>query len=60
LLAATGDSEVKEALKATTAEAVERGVFGAPTFFAGGEMFFGSDRFEIMAHRLGEFWRSVC
>lgn len=53
LLAATGDSDVKDTLKATTAEAVERGVFGAPTMFAGGEMFFGSDRFELMAHRLG-------
>ena len=28
----------------TTSEAVERGVFGIPTFFVGNEMFFGKDR----------------
>jgi 2-hydroxychromene-2-carboxylate isomerase len=38
--------EVKERLKATTEEAVERGVFGAPTFFVGEEMWFGQDRLE--------------
>src|SRR5215210_3336768 len=31
--------EAKEALKSATGEAVERGVFGAPTFFGGDEMF---------------------
>ena len=34
----------KEKLKAVTDEAVERGVFGAPTFFVGGEMFFGKEQ----------------
>lgn len=38
------DAEVKAALKTTTEEAVARGVFGAPTFFVGDEMFFGQDR----------------
>ena len=27
-----------------TSEAVERGVFGIPTFFVGNEMFFGKER----------------
>lgn len=36
--------EVKDKLKATTEEAVARGVFGAPTFFVGDQMFFGQDR----------------
>ncbi len=36
----------KEALKAATGEAVARGCFGAPTFFADGEMFWGHDRIE--------------
>ena len=27
-----------------TEAAVERGAFGIPTFFVGGEMFFGKDR----------------
>ena len=44
--AATG--EAKEALKNATAEAVERGVFGAPTFFVGDEMFWGNDRLHFV------------
>lgn len=43
--AAQGD-EAKAALRAVTQEAVERGVFGAPTFFIGEEMFFGNDRMD--------------
>lgn len=35
---------VKEKLKANTEQAVARGVFGAPTFFVGTEMFWGQDR----------------
>lgn len=42
------DPTVKEQLKTTTGEAVERGVFGAPTFFVDGEMFFGQDRLEFV------------
>jgi 2-hydroxychromene-2-carboxylate isomerase len=38
------DQEVKDRLKATTDEAVARGVFGAPTSFVDGRMFFGNDR----------------
>ena len=34
----------KERLKALTEEARSRGVFGAPTFFADGEIFWGNDR----------------
>ena len=36
--------ETKEMLIDKTSEAVERGVFGIPTFFVGEEMFFGKDR----------------
>ena len=39
---------VKEALKAATAEAVARGVFGVPTFFVGDEMFWGQDRLHFV------------
>ena len=42
------DPAVKDALKAATAEAVERGVFGVPTFFVGGEMFWGQDRLHFV------------
>jgi 2-hydroxychromene-2-carboxylate isomerase len=38
------DADVKDRLKATTEEAVARGVFGAPTCFVEGHMFFGNDR----------------
>jgi 2-hydroxychromene-2-carboxylate isomerase len=44
LLEATQDPEVKAELVANTEAAVERGVFGIPTFFVGDEMFFGKDR----------------
>jgi 2-hydroxychromene-2-carboxylate isomerase len=40
--------EAKEALKSATGEAVERGVFGAPTFFVGDEMFWGNDRLHFV------------
>ncbi|MFV9681172.1 2-hydroxychromene-2-carboxylate isomerase [Pseudomonas sp. NY15367] len=43
---------VKDALKATTEEAVKRGVFGAPTCFVNGEMFFGQDRLEFIREAL--------
>ena len=38
------DQDVKDRLKATTEDAVERGVFGAPTMFVEDMMFFGNDR----------------
>jgi 2-hydroxychromene-2-carboxylate isomerase len=44
LMAAAASPEVKSALAANTEAAVARGVFGVPTFFVGGEMFFGKDR----------------
>jgi 2-hydroxychromene-2-carboxylate isomerase len=39
-----GEAEVKAALRANTDEAVSRRVFGSPTMFVGGEMFFGQNR----------------
>lgn len=44
ILAATQDPVVKDGLKSATEEAVQRGVFGAPTFFVGERMHFGQDR----------------
>jgi 2-hydroxychromene-2-carboxylate isomerase len=41
-------AEVKQALVDTTEEAIRRGVFGAPTFFVGDEMFFGQDRLAMV------------
>lgn len=42
--AAVRTDEVKEQLKANTAEAAGLGVFGVPTVVAGGEIFWGDDR----------------
>lgn len=44
LMAAAQTDEVKQALMANTQGAVERGVFGSPSFFVGEELYFGKDR----------------
>ena len=46
--------EIKDELKANTEEAVQRGVFGAPTFFVGEKMFFGNDRFDFIAEAIAD------
>ncbi len=40
----TQTQSIKDQLKANTQNAVDRGVFGVPTFFVGSDMFFGKDR----------------
>lgn len=47
-----GEPAVKDALKATTEEAVRRGVFGAPTCFVGDDMYFGQDRLDFVREAL--------
>ena len=44
----TGDPEIKQSLIQATDEAVNRGLFGAPTFLVGQEMFFGHDRMDLL------------
>jgi 2-hydroxychromene-2-carboxylate isomerase len=51
-MALANDAAVKELLKKHTEEAVARGVFGAPTFFVGDEMFWGQDRLDFVAAAL--------
>ena len=46
------DPEVKDELKRATQQAVARGVFGAPTFFVGDEMFWGQDRLQFVEQAL--------
>ena len=48
VLEEASSGEAKEALKSATAEAIERGVFGAPAFFVGDEMFWGNDRLHFV------------
>ena len=45
-------ADVKEKLKANTESAVARGVFGAPSFFVNGDMFFGQDRLDFVEEKL--------
>ena len=52
LLALTAEPAVKDQLKVVTQEAVARGVFGAPTFFVGDQMFWGQDRLEFVKEAL--------
>jgi 2-hydroxychromene-2-carboxylate isomerase len=47
-VALTNDPAVKDALKKNTSDAVQRGVFGAPTFFVNGEMYWGQDRLHFV------------
>jgi 2-hydroxychromene-2-carboxylate isomerase len=53
VMALVSTPAVKEKLKANTEQAVARGVFGAPTFFVGTEMFWGQDRLLFVDAALG-------
>ena len=46
------DQAIKDELRANTEEAVERGAFGAPTFFVNGEMHWGQDRIDAVMEAL--------
>ena len=41
-----GSPEVRAQLRANTAEAMQIGIFGAPSYVVSGELFFGQDRLE--------------
>lgn len=53
VLARAESSEIKEALRRRTDEAVARGIFGVPTFFVEGELFWGQDRMDMVEEALG-------
>ena len=52
LLELSQDPSVKAALVVNTESAVARGVFGAPTFFMDGGMYFGQDRLDFIEEAL--------
>jgi 2-hydroxychromene-2-carboxylate isomerase len=52
VIARCAEPEVKNALRANTDEAVERGAFGAPSFFVREELFFGNDRLDFVEEAL--------
>jgi len=47
LVNATQDPAVKAQLMTVTQEAIDAGVFGAPSFVVGTELFWGNDRLEM-------------
>ena len=52
IMAMVADPAVKDALKVATQAAVDRGIFGAPTFFVGDQMFWGQDRLDFVREAL--------
>ena len=48
LLDRARDPEIQAKFKANTQEAIERSVFGSPTYFVDGDMFYGQDRLELV------------
>jgi 2-hydroxychromene-2-carboxylate isomerase len=52
LLGRAKSAEYAARLDRSTADAAQRGVFGSPTLFVGGEMFFGNDRLDFVADAL--------
>lgn len=51
---AASDPAIKDALREHTDEAIARGIFGAPAFFVGPEMFWGQDRLDFVRAALRE------
>jgi 2-hydroxychromene-2-carboxylate isomerase len=52
LLRRAQEDDVKQRLLANTQAAVERGVFGSPSFFVGEELFFGKDQLRDVEEEL--------
>lgn len=52
LLQAAATPEIRAVYEANTAEAIERSVFGSPTYFVDGDMFYGQDRLEMVERAL--------
>ncbi len=52
LLDAAISSEVQAIYEANTREAIARSVFGSPTYFVDGDMFYGQDRLELVERAL--------
>jgi 2-hydroxychromene-2-carboxylate isomerase len=52
LIARSREDDVKHKLIENTADAVDRGAFGSPTFFVGEEMYFGKDALRDVEHEI--------
>ena len=51
-LAQSHSPAVQERYEANTRQAIERGVFGAPSYVIGGEIFWGQDRLDFVERKL--------
>ncbi len=52
LLHAALSPETRAVYEANSEEAIRRSVFGSPTYFVGGDMFYGQDRLELVERAL--------
>ena len=52
LLEQADSADVRAQLRANTDEATTRSVFGSPTYFVDGDMFYGQDRLELVERAL--------
>jgi carboxymethylenebutenolidase len=52
LLGAEARDAARRRFDAYTQEAIDRGVFGAPTYVVDGELFWGQDRLDFLARKL--------
>jgi 2-hydroxychromene-2-carboxylate isomerase len=59
LLRRIQDEDVKSRLLANTQAAVERGVFGSPSFFVGDELFFGKDQLRDVEDEIAQQKRAA-
>jgi 2-hydroxychromene-2-carboxylate isomerase len=61
LLAAADTPAIRERYEANTREAIGRSVFGSPTYFVDGDMFYGQDRLDLVeracARPFADTWR---
>jgi len=52
LLQAASSAEVKSVYQASTKDAIGRSIFGSPTYFVDGDMFYGQDHIELVERAL--------
>ena len=60
LLDAALSDEVAQIYEVNTEEAIERSVFGSPTYFIDGDMFYGQDRLEMVERALDIDVHAMC
>ena len=59
LLAKARSPEIMARYQANTEEAIRRSVFGSPTYFVDGDMFYGQDRLDLVARAMKEPFKKM-